>query len=69
MDLQHANVRHHHTELEHVAESLRWERRGRRTHIGRLSAARLAIGRRLVALGTALVDGVGLPAATGRRVA
>ena len=69
MDLQHANVLHHHTELEHLAESLRWERRGQKTRAGRLAAVRLALGRRLVALGTALLDGAALPASAGRRVA
>ncbi len=69
MDVQHANVLHHHTELQHLADSLRWERRGRTSSPRPLDAVRLAVGRRLVALGTALLDGVALPASTGRRVA
>ena len=69
MDLQHANVLHHRTELEHLADSLRWERRGHTPHVGRLDGLRVALGRRLVALGAALVDGANLPAQTGRRPA
>ena len=69
MDMQHANVLHHRTELEHLADSLRWERRGHRTRARRLDGFRVALGRRLVALGMALVDGANVPARTGRRAA
>jgi len=67
MDLQTAAVAYRVTELRRLARTLRWERRfplARRAP--RVTALRIALGRRLVALGGALLEGTGArtPAAT-----
>jgi hypothetical protein len=63
MEIQLAAVHHRLEELRHVAASLRAERRARRRP---MTAVRIALGRRLVALGAALLDGTGarVPAAS-----
>ena len=58
MDLQTAAVAHRQDELRDVSSAIRLERRrGRRT--ARWAPLRIALGLRLIALGDALLDGVG----------
>ena len=58
MDLQTAAVAHRLDELREVSAAIRVERR-RRGRSARLAQLRIAVGRRLIALGDALLDGVG----------
>ena len=61
MELQDAEVRHRTGELRRLARQLRWERRLRPPNArpSTLRAVRTALGRGLVAMGTALLDGSG----------
>ncbi len=68
MELQTAAVAHRTSELRRLARQLRWERRtphgGRRS---RIAVVRVAIGRRLVAIGSALLEGAGSAASVATR--
>lgn len=63
MDVQTAAVGYRTAELRRLAAQLRAERRrrglGTRSHARRLVRLRVAIGRRLVAVGSALLEGTG----------
>jgi hypothetical protein len=59
MDTQLYAVRERHDELRRIGDELRWERgehRVCRVHRPRLRALRLAVGRRLIRAGVALLD-------------
>jgi hypothetical protein len=58
MDLQTAAVAHRQDELRDVSSAIRLERRSAR-RTARWSPLRIALGLRLIALGDALLDGVG----------
>ena len=55
-ELQSASVAHRIAELGHVARSLRWERL-RAARADRPRRLRIALGRRLMSLGAALIEG------------
>jgi hypothetical protein len=57
MDLQTAAVEHRLDELREVSSAIRTERQ-HRARSARLSQLRIVVGRRLIALGDALLDGV-----------
>jgi hypothetical protein len=57
MELQHSEVSHRIGELRQLARTLRLERRRPRRRW--LRQVRIALGRRLVAAGAALLDGTG----------
>jgi hypothetical protein len=67
VELQTAAVSYRVAELRQLARSLRLERRARRlAPAHRLTTLRLALGRRLVALGGALLEGEARPHAHPR---
>ncbi len=61
MDQQSVNVGYHQEQLRQLAGELRWARRPRAANAasGRLAVLRHAVGRRLVAVGSALMEDAG----------